>query len=259
MMATHKPSARPDLDDAGLAAETAALAGRLLSSLREGGLLASDALGAAGDALSQVVIERTLRAHRPHDAILSEEAAANASRLHASRVWIVDPLDGTREYAEGRMDWTVHVALALDGAPGAAAVALPGLGVTVRTDHPPDLPGAAHDPLRIAVSRTRAPPLASAVAGLLGARLVPMGSAGAKAIAVLSGEADAYLHAGGQFEWDSCAPVAVALAAGLHASRIDGTPCRYNRPDPAMDDLLICRSELADALLEAIAAARRSG
>jgi 3'(2'), 5'-bisphosphate nucleotidase len=185
--------------------------------------------------------------------VLSEEAIDDISRLEASRVWIIDPLDGTREYAEGRKDWAVHVALHVDGVLGPSAVALPGLDRVMSSAAVTPLPEATEGPLRIAVSRTRAPSIAERVAERLAAELVPMGSAGFKAMAVLTGSVDAYLHAGGQYEWDSAAPVGVALAHGLHASRIDGSALVYNRPDPLLADLLICRPELADRLLAALA------
>jgi len=238
--------------DAALAAEIAEGAGRLLINLQKNTLLEGKALGAAGDAMSQAYISRTLQRHRPQDAVLSEEAADDPSRIEHSRVWIVDPLDGTREYSEHRTDWAVHVALAIDGTAGPGAVALPGLNLTLRTDRPPLLADASDTPLRMLVSRTRPAPQALAIAKQLHATLVPMGSAGAKAMAVVRGEADIYLHAGGQYEWDSCAPVAVAQAAGLHVSRIDGSACCYNRVVPYMPDLLICRPELAPRLLAAI-------
>ena len=164
--------------------------------------------------------------------MLSEEGVDDARRLSADRVWIVDPLDGTREFGEGdRNDWAVHVALWERGALVAGAVALPAQGVTLDSGSPPPLP-AAGDPLRLVVSRTRPPELVTALAERLGAELVPMGSAGAKAMSVLQGRADAYVHGGGQYEWDSAAPVAVAAAAGLHTSRLDGSPLVYNRADP---------------------------
>ncbi|MBT2246657.1 3'(2'),5'-bisphosphate nucleotidase CysQ, partial [Sphingobium sp. BHU LFT2] len=175
------------------------------------------------------------------------------ARLQHSRVWIVDPVDGTREYGEERADWAVHVGLAIDGVPTIGAVALPGheQGIVLRTDQPRAIPPAP-EKLRMVVSRTRPAPQAVAVAEALGAELVPMGSAGAKAMAVILGQADIYLHAGGQYEWDSCAPAAVALAHGLHASRIDGSPLIYNQEDTYMPDLLICRHEHADMVLEAL-------
>jgi 3'(2'), 5'-bisphosphate nucleotidase len=192
--------------------------------------------------------------------VLSEESADDHARLAHDRVWIIDPLDGTREYSEGRADWAVHVALCIGGAPTAAsAVTIPARGELYAPDVEPTPGPPPHSGgrLRIAVSRSRPPALAERVAVELDAELVPLGSAGYKAIAVLTGEVDAYLHGGGQYEWDSAAPVGVALAAGLHASRIDGSPLRYNQPDPLLPDLLICRAELAKPLLGAIAAANR--
>jgi 3'(2'), 5'-bisphosphate nucleotidase len=216
----------------------------------------SEGLGGRGDAVAHRAILRTLRAARPEDAVLSEEAADDRARLSAHRVWIIDPLDGTREYAEGsRTDWAVHVALWSDGELVAGAVALPGIGVTLATDDPPKVPAVMHRRVRIAVSRTRPPSFVSAVAQRLDAELVPLGSAGYKIAAVIRGEVDAYVHGGGQYEWDSAAPVAVARSAGLHASRLDGAPLVYNSPDPLLPDLLICRPELAAALLDATATA----
>ncbi len=240
--------------DARLAAKIAGEVGRILLQVRESGLFEGKSLGDAGDGVAQAFIDRALRAARPDDCVLSEEAVANPARLTSPRVWIVDPLDGTREYSEGRSDWAVHVALTVGGEPVAGAVAQPGLGITFQTAAPPGLPAPHAGPLRMLVSRTRASKEVLAVAGQLGAELVPMGSAGAKAMAVLRGEADIYLHSGGQFEWDSCAPVAVALAAGLHASRADGSPCLYNREDTYMPDLPICRREPAGRVIAAMSA-----
>jgi 3'(2'), 5'-bisphosphate nucleotidase len=158
-------------------------------------------------------------------------------------------LDGTREYGEKRTDWAVHVALSIDGAPAIGAVALPGLNLTLTTEHPQIVPPAPSK-LRMLVSRTRPAAEAVKVAEALNAELVPMGSAGAKAMAVVRGEADIYLHTGGQYEWDNCAPAAVALAAGLHASRVDGSPLRYNNADTSLPDLLICRKEHAESVLK---------
>ncbi|MDQ0124912.1 3'(2'), 5'-bisphosphate nucleotidase [Pseudomonas lini] len=242
------------LDDAQLASRLAIAAGEHLLRLREHGLLPATCLGAHGDRLANTLLTDLLRRHRPDDGLLSEEEAADEARLSRRRVWIVDPLDGTREYAEGRADWAVHVGLVKDGvADVACAVCLPALDQTFSGAAPPALPAALEGPLKILVSRTRAPRIAEQVAQRLGAQLIPMGSAGAKAMAVVRGEAHAYLHAGGQYEWDSCAPVGVALAAGLHASRIDGSPCRYNQTEVFMPDLLICRPELAASLLSTIA------
>ncbi|MBX9298489.1 3'(2'),5'-bisphosphate nucleotidase CysQ [Chromobacterium piscinae] len=241
-------------EDHQLAAHAAAAAARLLLDLRRCPPEGGKALGARGDAESNALILELLRAARPNDGILSEESAPDPARLGERRVWIVDPLDGTREYCEpSRDDWAVHVALAVDGAPAASAVALPALGELFSTPAPL-LAAAPEGRLKILVSRSRPPALAERVAARLDAELVPMGSAGAKAMAVLRGEAHAYLHAGGMNEWDTCAPVGVALAAGLHASRIDGSPCVFNQADVKMPDLLICRPELAETLLAAIAA-----
>lgn len=247
----------PALNDHELAADIAATAGRLLMAMRGSPVLAGKPLGAAGDATANLLITQMLAQARPADGFLSEETAPDPARLAMARVWIIDPLDGTREYgeaADGRDDWAVHVALTEDGKPTACAVALPTLGLTLSTARPPALPPTPAGRIKILVSRTRAPEIAQRVAAVLDAELVPMGSAGAKAMAVVNGQAHAYLHAGGQYEWDSCAPVGVALAVGLHASRIDGSPCVYNRADSYMPDLLVCRPELADRLLAAIGA-----
>jgi 3'(2'), 5'-bisphosphate nucleotidase len=234
-----------------LAAEAGALLLRLRIS-RQWHETELTELRKTADLTSQQFLAAALAGSCPGDFVLSEEAHDDPRRLTASRVWIVDPLDGTREFAEGRTDWAVHVALCCDGELTAGAVALPGLGTVLSSVEPPALPTTAGDPLRIAVSRTRPPALAERVAKRLGAELIPMGSAGYKVSAVLRGEADAYVHAGGQYEWDSAAPVAVAGAAGLHASRLDGSALRYNQPEPYLPDLVVCRPELADALLTAI-------
>ncbi len=209
-------------------------------------------LGREGDAAAHRLLMARLAEARPGDAVLSEEGVADPARLTAERVWIVDPLDGTREYGEvPRDDWAVHVALVVDGRPVAGAVALPARGLTLASRPAPALPPAGDEPPRVLVSRSRPPAEASRVAAALGGRLVPMGSAGAKAMAVVRGDAEVYPHSGGQYEWDSAAPVAVALAAGLHASRLDGSPLTYNNADPYLPDLLICRPELAEAVIEA--------
>ncbi|MEU6645207.1 3'(2'),5'-bisphosphate nucleotidase CysQ [Saccharomonospora sp. NPDC046836] len=238
--------------DARTAARLAESAGRLLLDVRAGEL-DPKALGTRGDTLSNRLLLDRLAADRPGDAVLSEESADSPSRLAAQRVWIIDPLDGTREFARpGRTDWAVHVAL-WEAGKGitAAAVAQPALGTVYASDDAV-LAARRDGRLRILVSDSRPPVFAAAVAEELDAELVPMGSAGAKAMAVLRGEADAYVHAGGQWEWDSAAPVGVALAAGLHASRVDGTPLRYNEPHPYLPDLVICRPELAGRLLAAL-------
>lgn len=232
-------------------------AGRMLLALRdahEDPDARRQALRDAGDAGSQRFIAAQLAATFPDDAVLSEEAVDDPVRLSADRVWIVDPVDGTREFGEPpRDDWAVHVALwERDGGLTAGAVALPALDLTLSTVTAPAVPAAVDGPPRIVVSRTRPPAQAEAVRAALGGELLPMGSAGAKAMAVVRGVADAYVHAGGQYEWDSAAPAVVALAAGLHASRLDGTPLAYNQPDPYLPDLLICRPELAEAALAAL-------
>ncbi len=235
------------MTDLELAKAIAEGAGKLLLDLRASGLFSGKALGKAGDRVANAFIMEALRENRPDDAILSEEEKDSAARLNAERVWIVDPLDGTREYGEGRADWAVHVALAIGGQPVAGVVALPGLG-EVMLSEPQALPKVAQK-LRVLVSRTRPAKEALAVAEALDAELVPMGSAGAKAMAVLRGEAEIYLHTGGQYEWDNCAPAAVALAAGLHATRANGTPLIYNNADPYLPDLLICQKELVPQVL----------
>jgi 3'(2'), 5'-bisphosphate nucleotidase len=236
------------MTDAELAAHLAHVAGRILLEVRDSGLISGKALGDAGDKTANQFLCHALREQRPDDGLLSEEEKDSAERLSKSRVWIVDPVDGTREYGEARTDWAVHVALAIDGKPEIGAVGLPGLGIVLRSDQPSALPAATAKP-RMVVSRTRPAKEAVAVAEQIGAELVPMGSAGAKAMAVVRGEAEIYLHTGGQYEWDSCAPAAVAAAHGLHVSRIDGSPLLYNQSDVYMPDLLICRPQWADKVL----------
>jgi len=238
--------------DAELAAVIATDAGELLLAIQKSGLSGKE-LCNAGDFQANLLILARLRAERPADPILSEESADDSARLTSSRVWIVDPLDGTREFGEGRSDWAVHVALAVGGEPIAGAVALPGLGVTLCSAHPPALK-PAHNPPRMLVSRTRPSALCANVCENIGAVTIGMGSAGAKAMAVVRGEAEIYLHSGGQHQWDNCAPAAVALAAGLHVSRIDGSPIVYNRADTSIPDLLICRRELAAQVLACVSA-----
>lgn len=237
--------------DAELAAMLADKAGHLLLELQQSSELEGKALGQRGDDIANGFLCAALRQHRPEDALLSEEEKDCDTRCSVSRVWIVDPLDGTREYGEGRTDWAVHVALAIDGVATVGAVALPGLDVTLCSEKPTILK-AANQPLKMLVSRSRPAAEAVAVAKKLGAELLPMGSAGAKAMAVVRGEADIYLHTGGQYEWDNCAPVAVAQAAGLHCSRIDGSAMRYNNRDPYLPDLLICRPELVNRVMAAL-------
>jgi 3'(2'), 5'-bisphosphate nucleotidase len=252
------------VDDDRLAHDLAAAAGQRLLDLRNRSQPTDRAgLRAAGDALSHRYLTAALAASRPGDAVLSEEGADDPARLSADRVWIVDPLDGTREFGEpGRTDWAVHVALWERSARteerlAAGAVALPAQGRTYSTAAPYRPPARLDRSarLKLVVSRTRPAEFLRRLAGQIGADLVPLGSAGAKIMAVITGAVDAYIHAGGQYEWDSAAPVAVAKAAGLHASRIDGRSLVYNKPDPSLPDILVCPPRLAGMLLEAIAAA----
>lgn len=241
-----------DASDLRLAVQLANQASRMLLECQRTAAdrsLTREQLKDEGDAQSQLLISAGLSRYRPADAVLSEEAADSAVRLHSDRVWIVDPLDGTREFAEGRPDWAVHVALWQGGELSVGAVALPGLGVIL--DSSPEVtPATPRDGrIRIAVSRSRPPSFVGVLAESVDAELVPMGSAGYKACAVVRGEVDAYVHAGGQYEWDSAAPVAVGRSKGVHASRIDGSPLAYNQRDPYLPDLLMCRPDLAELLV----------
>ena len=242
-------------EDHAFAAALATEAGELLLALRGSLGFADDQhLRSQGDALSQKLLAARLGEERPGDAVLSEEADDDHARLSSRRVWIIDPLDGTREFGEeGRVDWAVHVALWVDGKLAAGAVALPAAGATYSTLDPPVRTRPAAASPRLVVSRTRPPKLVAELCEQIAGELVPMGSAGAKAMAVVSGEADAYVHTGGQYEWDSAAPVAVALASGLFASRIDGSPLAYNGRDAKLPDLVVCVPELAERLLEIVA------
>ena len=238
------------MSDAELAAHLAEVAGRILLDVRGSGMFEGKALGSAGDETANQFLCHALRSARPDDGLLSEEEKDDTARCALNRVWIVDPVDGTREFGEERSDWAVHVGLAIDGIATTGAVALPGLdgGVVLRTDVIESVPAMSDKP-RLVVSRTRPAAEAVAVSKAIGGELIPMGSAGAKAMAVVRGEAEIYLHSGGQYEWDSCAPVAVAKAHGLHCSRIDGSPLRYNRQDTYLPDLLICRPDWAERVL----------
>ena len=245
--------------DAELAADLAQEAGRLLLAVREEvGHDFPPALGDAGDVRANELILRRLRAERPGDAVLSEEAHDDLTRLHADRVWIIDPLDGTREFSMPRReDWAVHVALwqRTSGAEGLitdAAVALPALDEVHRSDTVNPPPPTPSGPIRITASSNRPPAVLWLLRDRLDIEFIRIGSAGAKAMAVVRGDADAYIHAGGQWEWDSAAPAGVVQAAGMHATRLDGSPLRYNQPDPYLPDFLMCRPEVADLLLDAI-------
>ena len=247
--------------DAVLAARLATEAGHLLMDIRAemmtGGASAWQIMD-TGDISSHRFLVDELRVHRPGDAVLSEEGSEDPRRFNGDRVWIVDPLDGTNEFGErGRSDWAVHVALWEAGRLSAAAVSLPAHGITLTSDPPPLLPARTRSRPRMITSRNRVPYAAVIVAKALDCDAIRLGSAGAKAMAVVLGEADIYVHDGGMYQWDSAAPVGVALAAGLHASRIDGSPFVYNERDPWMPDLLICRPELTDTVLDAIWGERR--
>ncbi len=251
-------------DDHRFAAWTATVAGDLLTEVRTRGA-EGKALKDAGDAAAQDLLMRLVAEYRPDDSVLSEESREtheDTGRLSADRVWIIDPLDGTREFSEPpRDDWAVHVALWARGADGtgdlvAGAVAQPGLGATFHTGEPPVVPARTSARPRIAVSRTRPPAFVQALADEIDAELVPMGSAGAKVISVVRDVSDAYVHAGGQYEWDSAAPVAVARAAGLFTSRVDGSPLVYNQQEVLLPDLIVCRPELADTIVDFV---RRHG
>jgi 3'(2'), 5'-bisphosphate nucleotidase len=249
-----------DHDDA---ARIATEAGELLLQIRAeaaAGRLDPSQLKDEGDRRSNDLILARLAELHPDDAVLSEEKADDPTRVNAVRTWIVDPLDGTREFGEDpRPDWAVHVALVEKGFPTAAAVALPAMGLTLSTAEPPKLPERADRAPILVVSRTRPPAETEIVRAALGGELLPMGSAGAKAMAIVRGEADVYVHGGGQWEWDSCAPVGVAAAVGLHVSRLDGSPLVYNQVPPYLPDLIICRPELAEQVLAAAASASSAG
>jgi len=247
----------PGADDHVLAEWLATVAGERLLEVRAEGLEGRE-LKDAGDRAAHELLMKLLSTHRPDDAVLSEEALENtadkAKRLSAERVWIVDPLDGTREFSEPpRDDWAVHVALWQEGDLVAGAVAQPALGETFTTAAPPVVPPSTSTRPRIAVSRSRPPAFTDGLVAALGGETVAMGSAGVKVISVARDVTDAYVHAGGQYEWDSAAPVAVARAAGLFTSRVDGSPLRYNQDDVYLPDLVVCRPELADPILAYLA------
>jgi 3'(2'), 5'-bisphosphate nucleotidase len=256
----HDRTPPPGADDHVLAEWLATVAGERLLEVRREGLEGRE-LKDAGDQAAHEVLMKLLATHRPGDSVLSEEGRDDKARLQADRVWIVDPLDGTREFSEPpRDDWAVHVALWCANESGgdlvAGAVAQPALGETFSTAAPPVVPHRSSDRPRIAVSRTRPPAFVEALATELGAELVPMGSAGVKVISVVRDVSDAYVHAGGQYEWDNAAPVAVARSAGLFCSRVDGSELRYNQDDVSLPDLIVCRPELSEAI---VAFVRRHG
>ena len=239
------------MDDVTLAHDLAQQAGKILIELRESNEFEGKSLGKAGDAKANQYLMEELRRLRPDDGILSEETKDTPERLNKSRVWIIDPVDGTREYSEGRDDWAVHVALSIDGAPSMGAVALPDAGLTL-TSADKFHTKTASSPLRMVVSRSRPAKEAVYIADKLGAELIEMGSAGAKAMALVRGIADIYVHSGGQYEWDNCAPAAVARAAGFHCTRIDGSPLIYNQKDTYLPDLLFCHTANSQEVLDLI-------
>ncbi len=242
-----------DADDHVLAAWLAETAGHRLLEVRAEGLAGRE-LKDAGDAAAHELLMALLAEHRPGDAVLSEEGKDDKVRLARDRVWIIDPLDGTREFSEPpRDDWAVHVALWQDGDLVAGAVAQPALGQTFTTDPPAVVPPSTAERPRIAVSRSRPPEFVHGLVAALDGEVVAMGSAGAKVISVVRDVTDAYVHAGGQYEWDSAAPVAVARAAGLFTSRVDGSPLRYNQDDVYLPDLVVCRPELSGPILAYLA------
>ena len=240
-----------ELNDATLAQRLAQGTGEILKGVRNVGLLRGTELGKAGDALAQDWIARSLIQHRPNDAMLSEEAEDDLARLDNSRVWIIDPLDGTREYAGGRQDWAVHIALAENGEIVESAVGMPDLGRVFSSAEVRAVQGQRTN--RLVISQNTTPAIAEFIAEDLGMELVTMGSCGAKAVSVILGDNDAYVHAGGQYEWDNAAPVGIAQAAGLHTSRLDGTDLCYNCESPYLPDLVISRPDMADEILASAA------
>lgn len=240
-----------ELNDATLAQRLAQGTGEILKGVRNVGLLRGTELGKAGDALAQDWIARSLVQHRPNDAMLSEEAEDDLTRLDNSRVWIIDPLDGTREYAGGRQDWAVHIALVENGKIIEAAVGMPDLGRVFSSSEVRAVEGSRTN--RLVISQNTTPAIAEFIAEDLGLELVTMGSCGAKAVSVILGDNDVYVHAGGQYEWDNAAPVGIAQAAGLHTSRLDGTDLCYNCESPYLPDLVISRPDMADEILSSAA------
>ena len=242
--------------DQQLASRVATEAGVMLVDLRDE-LVAEGVhywdLKDEGDVAGHRYIMSALTAARPDDVILSEEAADNRKRLNATRVWIIDPIDGTNEFAEHpRHDWAIHIALWEAGELTAASVALPTLGITFDASPAAVVPPSTREKPLLVTSRSRNPYCAVMVANALGCDVARLGSAGAKAMAVVMGEADIYVHDGGMYQWDSAAPSAVAKAAGLHVSRIDGSPLKYNQESLWLPDFLVCRTELAEPALNAL-------
>lgn len=241
-----------DLDDDDLAYFLAAGIGDIVRGTRAGGLLHGRSLARVANEVAQRWCDEVLSVHRPDDGTLSEGVSDDPSRLEKSRVWIIDVIDGSKEFSTGRSDWSVHVALVVDGQPALASVGLPDAGRVFRTDQVHHVDGPPSGTM--VISRNNPPDGIEEVADALGLETRPMGSAGAKMLSVLLGDADVYLHAGGQYEWDQAAPVGVALASGLHASRLDGTPIRFNKSDTYSPDILVCRPDMTEQVLAAAAA-----
>ena len=252
-------SAANELSDHVLAARLAQSAADLLVDILDDRAPAENGwrLEHLGDRRSHGFLVAELHRHRPEDAVLSEEGHDDLTRLDAERVWIVDPLDGSSNYGWSDQ-WAVHVGLVEAGVPTAGAVAVPCFGRTYATDPAPEPIMSRVGPRPVVVvARSRHHIDGRLLASALGAEVLAIGSAGVKAMAVVRGEADAYVHGGGLYEWDSCAPVAVAQAAGLHASRLDGSPLEYNKADPWSPGLVICQRHIADELLEILKKALR--
>lgn len=263
-------------EDAELARTVAQGAGQLLLELRESyGEIEPDdkeranALRKEGDRASHEYIAAALSAARPDDAVLSEEGADSDVRLSASRVWIVDPLDGTYEYGQNRADFAVHIVLwNTEGQARleAGVVDLPAQGLTRSVlDLDPQLGELpTNRPIRIVASRSRPPAtLAQTVhhlsgslseAGITheGVEVVDVGSVGAKVNEILSGRAEAYIHDTGFYEWDVAAPLNVAHHYGLHAEHIDGQPVVFNQMPPYVNNLVVARADLHGFVMDAL-------
>lgn len=224
--------------------------GEILKGIRGVGLLRDKELAQAGDELAQNWIARVLAQHRPDDGFYPRRPRIIPRGCRKTSV-DCRPARWHKEFATGRQDWAVHIALVEDGVPLHAAVGLPDLGVVFRSSEVRAVSGPFSR--RIVVSRNRPPEIADYVGKHMDLQTVRLGSAGAKAMKVLLGDVDAYIHSGGQYEWDQAAPVGVAQAAGLHVSRLDGSQHQFNRADTYIPDLLICRKELADDMLGHIA------
>ena len=247
-------------DDHLLAANLAESAGRMLVDCRSGAagqLLGGSSLAHEGDQRAHLHLLTRLQEARPDDAVLSEEGADDAQRLDSSRLWVIDPLDGSRDYGFGNDEWAVHVGLVEDGKIVAGAVALSALDLLFHTGEG-EGPACAVDennPNRrpvIVTARSRVNAEGMLLAHELGADVFACGSAGVKAMLVVNGTADAYVHASPLYEWDVCAPAAVAQSAGLHVSDAAGDPLVFNQARPVVNSFLVCRPELVDDILSAL-------